>query len=350
MTTRDLRRARPGHGGLAADHVPGRQARTRPYLQLRRDPVRLRRSSPRTRSNPAGPATCPPRRSTTRRASRSRRRTETPDGNMDVTMAFYNSRRLGDPGLQLLLRRRGARPLSLVSVTARRRVPYQTGYVYDDDGPRDQAGHLQRRDRQVRDRHQLRRRLGPPSPRLPAATPATTYTNGDGQTTYLYQYHSATAPSHAARARVGNTSLQARTRLPTPTTQRRAARDHRRRRRQAMVLHRTTWRGPDQPTTPDAGTTTSTYDHDGNLLSATNADGKPISYAYDADGRKTYEYAATSRQPVDRSDEARGLGVRHPRRRACRPRSTSYVGGASGTAYAQAVAGYKPPACPRAPS
>ena len=37
-----------------------------------------------------------------------------------------------------------------------------------------------------------------------------------------------------------------------------------------------------------------TYDADGNLTSATDADGKTISYAYDPLGRKTGEYDGPS--------------------------------------------------------
>lgn len=43
---------------------------------------------------------------------------------------------------------------------------------------------------------------------------------------------------------------------------------------------------------PDTGTTSSTWNDLGQLTSATDAAGKTISYAYDAAGRKTAEYAA----------------------------------------------------------
>jgi len=51
---------------------------------------------------------------------------------------------------------------------------------------------------------------------------------------------------------------------------------------------------------PSAGTTTSTYDGNGNLATTTSADGKTISYTYDALNRKTGEYdgPATSSPPI----------------------------------------------------
>lgn len=52
-------------------------------------------------------------------------------------------------------------------------------------------------------------------------------------------------------------------------------------------------------TDPDAGTTTMTYDADGNLLQSQDAEGNYVSYAYDQLGRETAEYAAPSSGQVN---------------------------------------------------
>jgi RHS repeat-associated protein len=52
-------------------------------------------------------------------------------------------------------------------------------------------------------------------------------------------------------------------------------------------------------TDPDAGTTTMTYDADGNLLQSKDAEGNYVSYTYDQLGRQTAEYAAASSSQVN---------------------------------------------------
>jgi RHS repeat-associated protein len=52
-------------------------------------------------------------------------------------------------------------------------------------------------------------------------------------------------------------------------------------------------------TDPDAGTTTMTYDADGNLLQSEDAEGNYVSYTYDQLGRPTAEYAAASSSQVN---------------------------------------------------
>ncbi len=167
----------------------------------------------------------------------------------------------------------------------------QTGYVYDGDG---------RVIRQITYSY-AQRDCGRPTPAYggnyttvtppQGGTAQTTYTNGDGQTSYIYQYHSATppaappAPGRAAGRRFGlgpdRLHLHAGQQLATITD---AAGNH--------------WSysydlAGDQVSATDAGRRDhdhDSYDADGNLLSATDARGKTISYGYDADGRKTAEY------------------------------------------------------------
>jgi len=93
-------------------------------------------------------------------------------------------------------------------------------------------------------------------------------------------------------------------------------------------------------TDPNTGTTTyDKYDVVGNLLQTTDSRGQVLSYAYDWDNRATAEYSgAWSATPTAGNElsswiyDTKALG--YP------TSSTRYVGGASGSAYTQAVTGY----------
>ncbi|MEU1274984.1 ricin-type beta-trefoil lectin domain protein [Streptomyces sp. NPDC005799] len=93
-------------------------------------------------------------------------------------------------------------------------------------------------------------------------------------------------------------------------------------------------------TDPDTGTTTfDKYDVRGNLLQSTDPRGQVLSYSYDWDNRVTAEYAAPwsatpdpSKQQISRVYDTLAKG--YP------TSSTRYVGGASGSAYTEAVTGY----------
>ncbi|MCX4912058.1 ricin-type beta-trefoil lectin domain protein [Streptomyces sp. NBC_00687] len=93
-------------------------------------------------------------------------------------------------------------------------------------------------------------------------------------------------------------------------------------------------------TDPNSGTTSyDKYDVVGNLLQTTDPRGQVLSYAYDWDNRRTAEYNSAWSATPDPAKELASwqydtLEKGYP------TSSTRYVGGASGAAYTQAVAGY----------
>ncbi|MFF4630145.1 ricin-type beta-trefoil lectin domain protein [Streptomyces griseorubiginosus] len=91
---------------------------------------------------------------------------------------------------------------------------------------------------------------------------------------------------------------------------------------------------------PNTGRTTfDKYDLAGNLLQVTDSRGQALSFTYDWDNRPTAEYAAPWSSTPDQSK----LLVSHvydTLEKGYLTSSTRYVGGASGTAYTQAVTGY----------
>ena len=91
------------------------------------------------------------RRSTTRAGQQVETQDETPDGNMDVTMAFYNS-----DGWEILesnsFYAAGAPPSGPdLGAAKTNSVPDQTGYVYDGAGRVTRQVTYSGHDRQVRD-------------------------------------------------------------------------------------------------------------------------------------------------------------------------------------------------------
>jgi RHS repeat-associated protein len=218
--------------------------------------------------------------------------TATPSGGRDITDQFYNS----DGEVDLVSNSyyaTGAPSATLVSAPANE-VPSQTGYVYDGDGrvikqiAYADGSETWETDTAYGGDYTT---VTPPA----GGTAETTYTNGEGQTSYIYQYHSspppASPPAPGSGSSAGSGGWDQTAYTYTPAGQ------------QATVTDTAgnQWSYGynllgDQvsATTPDTGTTTSTYDNDGNLLSTTDADGNTVSYTYDADGRKTGEYAATT--------------------------------------------------------
>ncbi|MGV9246897.1 polymorphic toxin-type HINT domain-containing protein [Streptomyces sp. NPDC003710] len=93
-------------------------------------------------------------------------------------------------------------------------------------------------------------------------------------------------------------------------------------------------------TDPNAGTTTfDKYDVAGNLLQTTDARGQALSFTYDWDNRLTAEYAAAWSATPDPTK----LLLSHvydTLEKGYETSATRYVGGASGSAYTQAVTGY----------
>jgi RHS repeat-associated protein len=165
----------------------------------------------------------------------------------------------------------------------------------------------------------------PPS----GGTSQTTFGNGLGQETAVYQYHSGVSPSPSDPAADYDQTSYAYTPAgglagitDAATNQWSFGYD---------LLGRMT-----SQTLPDSGTTTATYDAAGQLMTATDARGKTISITYDNDGRKTAEYDTTGGAPENSADEL-DAWTWDTLAKGELTSSTSYSGGA---AYTQAVTGY----------
>jgi RHS repeat-associated protein len=117
-------------------------------------------------------------------------------------------------------------------------------------------------------------------------TAQTTFTDGRGLSTAIYQYHSGVAadPSDPSSDYDKTTyTYTAAQKLATITD----AAGNKWSYGYDLLGDQTS------QSDPDAGASTSTYDAAGQLTSVTDARGKTTSYAYDADGRKTAEYDTT---------------------------------------------------------
>jgi RHS repeat-associated protein len=119
-------------------------------------------------------------------------------------------------------------------------------------------------------------------------TPETVFTNGEGQTSEIYQYHSEADAALGPAA--PSSDYDATSYIYTPAGQLASITDD----------AGNTWTygynlAGDQvsQSDPDAGDTISDYDPAGLLTSVTDARKDQISYVYDADGRKTAEYDTT---------------------------------------------------------
>ena len=267
---------------------------------------------------------------------------QTPDGGRDISDTYYNSLGLtakvsnsyyttgatdGTGGLD-----------DKLYAAADGQVPSQTGYVYDGDKrvTRQISYSLAAETWETDTAYEggdattvtyQNLKSGEPT----GGTPQTTFINGEGKTSAIYQYHSeadaALGPS-APAADYDKTSY-----TYTPGTQLATVTD----------AAGNSWSygynlNGDQTsqTDPDAGTSTSVYDPAGQLTSATDARDKTVAYTYDADGRKTAEYDTTGNAPESASSEvaswtydtlAKGMATS----------STSYY---NGNAYTQQIVGY----------
>jgi RHS repeat-associated protein len=250
----------------------------------------------------------------------------TASGGSEVTDTSYNS-----DGWKALVSApyyvTGAPSGTLVSA-ASSIIPSQAGYAYDGAG------------RVVR---QIAYKLGtktwetdasyggnyttvvPPS----GGTAQTTFTDGRGLTTAIYQYHSGvpsdpadpaadydkTSYTYAAAGKLtgitdaaGNTWSFTYDMLGNQLAQ----------------------------ATPDSGTTTSSYDAAGQQMSFTDARSKTISWTYDADGRKTAEYDTTGGTVENAGDQLASWAY-DTLAKGKLTSSTSYVNGAQ---YTEQISGY----------
>jgi RHS repeat-associated protein len=219
-------------------------------------------------------------------------------------------------------------PTGTLVTAAPTSVPSQTGYVYDGDG------------RVIK---QVAYKLGtgtwetgttyggsyvtvvPPS----GGTSQTTFTDGRGLTSAIYQYHAgvpASPSDPAADYDKTSYSYTAAKKLATITD---AANN--------------TWSytydllgNQLTQTDPDAGKSASSYDNAGQLMSVTDARNKTISWTYDADGRKTAEYDTTGGALQSTASQLASWTY-DTLAKGKLTSSTAFSGGAS---YTEAVTGY----------
>jgi RHS repeat-associated protein len=263
---------------------------------------------------------------------------ETPDGGRDVTDTQYDSD--GWPLVTSNPYYVTGVPSDTLVAAPDSEVPSQTGYFYDGDGrvtrqvSYSYASELWETDTSYGGDYTT---VTPPA----GGTAQTTYTNGIGKTSYIYQYHSAAPPSSppapGSGSQTGPSGWDQTAYTYSPAGQLATITDD----------AGNQWSygynlAGDQTSVsdPDAATSTSTYDADGNALSVTDARGKTISYAYDKDDRKVAEYDTTGGAAESDSDELASwtydtLAKGQP------TSSTAYgPGGTSGTTYTESVLGY----------
>jgi RHS repeat-associated protein len=265
--------------------------------------------------------------------------TETPDGGRDIIDTAYDS----DGWKQLVSNAyyASSAPDNTIEDAAASDVPSQTGYVYDGDGRVIQQISYEF----ATETWETDTAYGGDSTtvsykavansenNLPQAGIAqTTFTNGEGKTSAIYQYHAgAPADPSDPSSDYDETSY-----LYTPAQQ------------LALITDAAgnKWRysydlagNETSASDPDSGAETMTYDPAGQLMSTTDARGKTVSDAYDADGRKTAQYDTTGGAAESGSDELASwtydtLAKGQP------TSSTSYVGGTGGSAYTEGLLGY----------
>jgi RHS repeat-associated protein len=162
-------------------------------------------------------------------------------------------------------------------------------------------------------------------------TPETTWTDGRGLTTAIWQYHAGAPVSISDPASdydATSYTYTAGQKLATITDADGNAWSY----GYDLLGDQLT------QTDPDAGKTTSTYDAAQLLMTATDARGKTISYTYDADGRKTAEYDTTGGAAETSSDELASWTYDT----VAKGHSTSSTAYENGSAYTEEVTGYAP--------
>jgi len=263
--------------------------------------------------------------------------TQTPDGNRTITDTYYNS----DGWKQITSSpyyTTGAPSGTLVAAPDDQ-VPQQTGYVYDGAGrvlrtiTYSYASELWETDTAYGGNYTT---VTPPS----GGTAETTYTNGLGKTSYIYQYHSATPPSSPPAAgsgsQSGSSGWDQTAYTYTPNAQLATITDaagHKWSNTYDLAGNEVS------SADPDSGTTTSTYDAVGNLLSTTDSRAKTISYGYDADNRKIRECDGAA-CPSTATTTLLAAWTYDTLAKGQLTSSVSYPTGTTGTSYTEKVAGY----------
>jgi RHS repeat-associated protein len=268
--------------------------------------------------------------------------TETASGDRDVSDTVYDS-----DGWPVLVSSpywtTGAPGPSLVAA-ASDKVPDQTQYVYDGVGrvtktiTNSLAVEQYETDNAYGGNYVTTGYAGGQIP--VGGTARTTYTDGLGQTTFIYKYHSAGLPGTTAGLGSGSKTS------PEAWDQTAYAYNI------AGSLHTikddagNTWTygydlAGDQTSaaTPDTGTTTSAYDADGFLTSVTTPDAS-VSYSYDADGRKIAEWNGTTPGTPGTPSASQLAMWGYSATTGLPTESVSYVGGSGGQAYTEQILGY----------
>jgi RHS repeat-associated protein len=251
---------------------------------------------------------------------------ETASGGTDVTDTSYNSDgwKTLDAGPYYAAE---PPPGALVDAAASS-IPDETGYAYDGDGrvvrqiSYDDGTETYETDTSYGGDYTT---VTPPA----GGTPETTWTNGVGETSAIWQYHAGAPVSVTDPA----SDYDATTYTYTPGQKLADITDA------AGNVWSYTYNLVGEELTasdPDSGTTTSTYDTAGNLMTVTDADGKTIAYTYDADGRKTAEYDTTGDAPESSSDEVASWTYDT----LAKGQITSSTAYQNGSAYTEAVTGY----------
>jgi len=251
---------------------------------------------------------------------------ETADGGTDVTDTSYDS-----DGWKTLVSGPyyvSGPPSGALVEAASSTVPDQTGYDYDgdrrvirqisyDEGTQTwETGTAYGGDETT---------VTPPS----GGTSETTWTDGRGLTTAIWQYHAGVPVSTSDPA----SDYDATTYTYTPAQKLATITDA-----DGNKWSYTYDMLGDQLTQadPDAGTTTSTYDSAQHLMTVTNARGKTIAFTYDADGRKTAEYDTTGEAPESSANELASWTYDT----LAKGQLTSSTAYEDGAAYTEEVTGY----------
>jgi RHS repeat-associated protein len=258
---------------------------------------------------------------------------ETADGSTDVSDTMYNS-----DGWQVKVSSpyyvKGAPTTSLVAAPDDE-VPSQTVYVYDGAGrvTAQQSFSLATETWETDTAYggdyttttYKTMKAGEPD----GGTPETTFTNGEGQASAVYQYHAGAPASPSDPASDYDATTYAYTPAGKLATITDAAGNK--------------WSygynlAGDQTSQadPDAGTSTTTYDAAGQPITTTDARQDTISTAYDADGRKTAEYDTTGGAPQSSGDELASWTYDTLAKGELSSSTTYY----NGAAYTEQVIGY----------
>ena len=217
---------------------------------------------------------------------------ETADGNRLVSDFQYDT-----DGWKLLVSNpyqvTGAPSPGQVSPDSDNEVPSQTGYVYDGDGRVIQqisyklANKTWETDTAYGADYTTVTYQNKVTGEPDGGTPETTFTNGDGETTAIWQYHAGVTPSVSDPSGDYDSTSYAYSAAGQLATITDASGN-------AWTYHYNLAGNQTSASDPDTGTTNSSYDAAGQLTSVTDARNDQVSYVYDADGRKTAEYDTTT--------------------------------------------------------